>query len=270
MIRKSDRRSHPSIQTFSFSTAVAGVLLVVLSLSPSRVLASSWGSSLPSSLSSIGQNSLKLTGKLLKGTARQSGKAALNVVKPVHRSDILGLWKIEPEPLEHDHSKQPLPPPVTIRIQSNGIVLTQKTSKKNNNSLIPYDFEPTKYGIMDATLNFQIGSYLFQGRVVRKVADPSVLKLRGKLYHNSAGNGLFSSPKRKIGRFRGKRRLEMKLMEEDDWSDDEEEEEEEEEEKARPNDAPDHEGKSDDDESVLDEYDGLYEDEESGDDNPEL
>ena len=222
--------------------------------------------------SSLAQSSLSLAQRALLGAARQSSRAALHVArsKSVHLNELHGLWRLD----QDVRSGTPtIPPcslsleilvdatPFTCRIRIQHPSLNPSSSEQPTTSWITTEgkFQPSTSRLSHAMLRWvdPITKLEYSAKIQRKLADPSVLKLRGNVYSRRTGrsslsssvSGIFggspSTTRELVGTFVARRRLRLDL-DDDDGDDANEGLSDEEEEK-------------DDDEEEEDEVDEGYE-----------
>mmetsp|Transcript_12389 Transcript_12389/g.16262 ORF Transcript_12389/g.16262 Transcript_12389/m.16262 type:complete len:246 (+) Transcript_12389:34-771(+) len=163
--------------------------------------------------SRMASESAKLSGNALSATARVSGKAAYNLVSPKHVEwrELVGLWRLDQWMNEEDRPIQS-----SIELKSRKTVVIKGSSRKEN-IVMPCQFTAPNWP-RSARIEFEgPDKLIYSCSVDRKLADKSVLKLRGKIYEKRWGRKVL------VGTFVGRRRLKLLL-------DDEEEEQEEEEE----------------------------------------
>jgi hypothetical protein len=225
---------------------------------------SSSSSSSPSSLGSIAQQSLKLTQRAVQLTARQSTKAAYHVLRPktVGLDELVGLWRVDQElsvarddngdannvftmelaiatsPRGRDgHRRDERFPPERI------VQLTITDGSGTKTVARQVQFKPSSSPLTHAQLKWTYRGLQYKAAIHRKLADPSVLKLKGTITYRPPpppqGRGLLqawsnATPRRrrdeKVGTFVARRRMKFEdelEEEEDDVADDEYDDEEE-------------------------------------------
>jgi hypothetical protein len=252
---------------------------------PRRRPSSKASSSSSSLWSRLAKQSAKLSGQAISATARGSGQVAYALLRPKHVEypELIGLWRldqwIEDDSDNNDNhhhsdatrtlelteqftvlfSRPPAPPSNTLSTTTTTAVSRDSTAKqKQRQQQIPLEFHPAHWPSL-ATLSFydDTTKLYYKCTVQRKMADPKVLKLRGKIYKlRSRGGGVsfwktqnnqqqvisLASIQKKdlipIGTFVGRRR--MKLLTENSNDDDNQ----------------DDQGQESDWESDADDYDG--------------
>ena len=210
------------------------------------------------------EGSVKFTGNVAWNTVRQSGKLAYNIVRPKHvdEYEIDGLWRLDQQIVikRRRDEEQVLSSVATIRIDTRRhvIVVQQQqettiddqegsdeavaSSKKQPPWVQPYRFDSTRLGSYQTKFvaraflvgKDQVRIYGYKGTWQRKVADPKVLKLVGKIYNVRKLNprqlqrqsksskdivGGYQFVGKSIGTFVGRRRVQLA---EDDGEDNEE------------------------------------------------
>ena len=239
--------------------------------------------------SRLAKQSARVSGRALAATARVSGQAAHHLASPKQvdwQTDLVGLWRLDTWRNDRNQPQQVL---VELTRQKTVVQLlvgngggmgrTERPSKrlsshnKNNdnhdgnsaNRGVPCEFRPASWP-RAARLEFY-GSeddLWYTCTVHRKLADSSVIKLRGNIYQVNKGMFGGRGTKKWIGTFVGRRRLKLLAEDEDDEDDeddyeegyDEDDEEEDLDEEYQENAEDDGEEYEDDD----DEYDPDEED----------
>lgn len=217
-------------------------------------------------LRKVTQTSLKLTTKAVTGAAKLSGKSAYYLLRPKHveRQEMIGLWRIDQQVggLDDDDGGGddiglPVEASAVVEFTKEGDVILQNAAT-NQTFRSSFTFSKQKWPasakIEFAARAFVVPSdndnddennnndasdgekppppppppplYFYRGYVHRKVADASVIKIKGKIYRIQKTGWRGNTVKHVlIGTFEARKRLQ--LIEEDNeeagWSDDDEE-----------------------------------------------
>jgi hypothetical protein len=231
----------------------------------SKASSSSSSSSL---LSRLAQQSAKLSSQALSATARGSGQVAYALLRPKHveYAELVGLWRLDQWIEDDDNNNNEnhhhhydetrtleLTEQCTVlfsRPQSSSSTSSTTSStattrdsapkqKQQHRHGVPLEFKPAHWPSL-ATLSFydHTTRLYYKCTVQRKMADPKVLKLRGKIYkmqrRRPGGLGVFWQKSKKqnehvvtladiqkkglipIGTFVGRRRMKLLLTDNDD------------------------------------------------------
>jgi hypothetical protein len=180
-----------------------------------------------SPLGRIAKQSLSLTGKAAKQSLSLTGKAAYLLLQPkqVELRELFGLWRIDQELYGDGIEKSG----VNIEITPKELLVGH-----DGTLAYAYTFHKAAWGKM-AKIEFSFSlddreppMFFYRAYVSRKIADSSVIKLKGKIYRIEKRGWRGRDFKHvAVGTFVAKRRL--RLQEDIDEEDEEEEEEEEEE-----------------------------------------
>jgi hypothetical protein len=206
------------------------------------------------------EGSVNLTGNLAWGTVRQSGKLAYLMLRPKHveEPETHGLWRLDQQISETSKRRRGgddviLSSVATLEIDTRRhcIVVLPQEGKPGPPWIQPYEFTSTRLGLFQTVFvarAFLVGTdqvrvYGYKGTWERKVADPTVLKMVGKIYNvrklrpgqrgkqqqqqlqkkgRTAGD--YELVGKAIGTFVARRRVQLNEEREGDEDDDDEEE----------------------------------------------
>jgi hypothetical protein len=180
-------------------------------------------------VSSLAEKSYALTTHALSATAKQSGKAAYYLIrnKKCKVEELFGLWRLD-QSIAYDENEDPETAETTIEVNPAGTIIVGGDENPVRKSR--YTFTPAQM-TSSAKLEFTAAAfstnpvepYFYRAYVHRKVADPSVIKLKGKIYRIERTGWRGKTEKLvAVGTFVARRRL--KLSEDDEDYDEEEEE----------------------------------------------
>jgi hypothetical protein len=195
-----------------------------------------------STFSSLAEKSYALTTHALSTTAKQSGKAAYYLIRPkkVQVKELFGLWRMDQSMMVYDDDEEPESTSATIEVTTAGTIILPRNSDGNGNGdggsddhmRSRYKFTPAHL-TASAKLEWRREDghqrlYFYKAYIHRKVADPSVIKLKGKIYRVDHTGWRGKTEKMvPVGTFVARRRL--RLLPDENQDDDEEETMEEEE-----------------------------------------
>jgi hypothetical protein len=221
-----------------------------------------------STFSSLAEKSYALTTHALSATAKQSGKAAYYLIRPkkVQVKELFGLWRMDQSVMVYE-DEEPDNTSATIEVTPAGTIILPRNSNGDGDggsdeNQSRYTFTPAHL-TASAKLEWRRGDghqqqYFYKAYIHRKVADPSVIKLKGKIYRVDHTGWRGKTEKLvPVGTFVARRRLRL-LADEDDEDDDDGEETIEEEEDW--GDQSDDGGDAGDDMLAEEEYDDEDED----------
>jgi hypothetical protein len=183
-----------------------------------------------SAFTSLAEKSYALTTHALSATAIQSGKAAYYLIRPkkVEVKELFGLWRMDQSLIIYE-DEEPETSSATIEVTPGGTVIVPPNGNGDGGSdESRYTFTPA-YLASTAKLEWrredgQEQQYFYKAYIHRKVADASVIKLKGKIYRVDHTGWRGKNEKLvPVGTFVARRRL--RLLPEDDDEDDEDEEE---------------------------------------------
>jgi hypothetical protein len=148
------------------------------------------------------EGSVNLTGNLAWTTVRQSGKLAYLMLRPKHveEPETHGIWRLDQQITETSKQRGRgggddviLSSVATLEIDTRRhcIVVQPQEGKPGPPWIQPYEFTTTRLGLYQTIFvarAFLVGTeqvrvYGYKGTWERKVADPTVLKMVGKIYH---------------------------------------------------------------------------------------
>lgn len=180
-----------------------------------------------STLSNLAQTSFSLTSQVVSITAKQSSQLAYHLLRPKHVTphELVGLWRLD-QVLDNNQESVLL-----VEITVHHVRIDRQQHK--------YRFVPSQWG-RSAYIEFEATTprtttsanhnhnLFYRGYIHRKLADPSVLKIKGTIYAMEKtgwrGKGMRHVP---VGTFVARRRMKLDDEEEEDGEDTEVEEEEE-------------------------------------------
>ena len=177
---------------------------------------------------SVASKSLKFSGQAAWKTVSMPGKVGYHLIRPKHvdEREIGGLWRLDQQITERND--RIVASVATIEIDPRKHVVIVRPV--DGPPLIqPYKFSKTKLGSFKLEFvakTFMVGSqtrmYGYKGTWQRKLADPKVLKLAGKIYQlrkNRLSKGFtLGNP---IGTFVARRRVQL---DDEDFDEDDDEE----------------------------------------------
>jgi hypothetical protein len=184
-----------------------------------------------STFASLAEKSYALTTHALSATARQSGKAAYYLIRPkkVKVKELFGLWRMDQSMMLYDDDDdEPESSSTTIEVTPAGTILLPRNSNGDgdggsNENQSRYTFTPAHL-TASAKLEWRQQQYFYKAYIHRKVADSSVIKLKGKIYRVDHTGWRGKTEKLvPVGTFVARRRL--KLLPDQDEEEDEEDEE---------------------------------------------
>jgi hypothetical protein len=177
---------------------------------------------------------LALTTHALTATAKQSGKAAYFLIRPkkVKLKELFGLWRMD-QSMNLYEDEEPDTTSATIEVTPGGTVILPRNSNSNSNGGGDGGSDASRYTFTPAHLTAsaklewrreeeqQQQLYFYRAYIHRKVADPSVIKLKGKIYRIERTGWRGKNEKLvAVGTFVARRRL--RLLPEDDKDEEEE------------------------------------------------
>ena len=180
---------------------------------------------------SLAEKSYALTTHALSATAKQSGKAAYYLIRPkkVELKELFGLWRMDQAMVVYE-DEEPETSSATIEVTPAGTIIVPRSGDGDggNDHQSRYTFSPAHL-TASAKLEWRREGYFYKAYIHRKVADSSVIKLKGKIYRIDHTGWRGKNEKLvPVGTFVARRRL--RLLPTDDEEDNEEEENMEEEE----------------------------------------
>jgi len=198
-----------------------------------------------SGLSRLAEKSLSLTSQAVSATAKQSGKAAYYLIRPksVDLEELFGLWRLDQSVVFGDEG--PVESAASIYVTPRGMVVVPRSGGGEDGRVEEsrYTFSPSRL-TASAKLEFTACAFsrgqaeppirfFYRAYVHRKVADTSVIKLKGKIYRIERVGWRGKNEKLVlVGTFVARRRLRLSEdanedegSSEEEWSDHEEEEE---------------------------------------------
>jgi hypothetical protein len=222
-----------------------------------------------STFTSLAAKSYALTTHALTATAQQSGKAAYYLMRPkqVRVRELFGLWRMDQSLMmyEDDDEDEPESSSATIEVTPAGTIIVPRSNGNSNGNgngdegsdESRYTFSPAHL-TASAKLEWRRDGYFYKAYIHRKVADPSVIKLKGKIYRIEHTGWRGKNEKLvPVGTFVARRRLRLLATEDDDDNEEDEERMEEEEDWG---DQSDDGGDAGDDMLAEEEYDDEDED----------
>lgn len=186
----------------------------------------------------LAQQGLSLTSSAVSMTAQTSGKAAYQLIRPkkVEMRELVGLWRLDQQLDEGEEST------AMMEVTLKGLLVPDTNDDEEERDeddspsagqrrrLVRFRFIPAT-AFKTAKLEFEAPLfdgpcvYMYRAHVHRKLADPSVIKLKGKMYRIERsgwrGKSVRFAP---VGTFVARRRL--SLIDEDDWEEESDEENE--------------------------------------------
>jgi cell division septation protein DedD len=185
-------------------------------------------------VSSLAENSYALTTHALSATAKQSGKAAYYLIrnKKCNVEELFGLWRLDQSIVsDYDENEDPETAENSIEVTPAGTIVVggedENPVRKSRYTFTPAQMTSSaKLEFTAAAFSTNPGQpYFYRAYVHRKVADPSVIKLKGKIYRIERTGWRGKNEKLvAVGTFVARRRL--KLSADDEKYDDDDEEEE--------------------------------------------
>jgi hypothetical protein len=186
-----------------------------------------------STFGSLAEKSYALTTHALSATAKQSGKAAYYLIRPkkVQVKELFGLWRMDQSMMVYE-DEEPESSAATIEVTPAGTIILPRNGNGDgdggSDDQSRYTFTPAHL-TASAKLEWRRGDgqqqlYFYKAYIHRKVADPSVIKLKGKIYRVDHTGWRGKTEKLvPVGTFVARRRLRL-LADEDDEDDDDGEE----------------------------------------------
>ena len=187
-----------------------------------------------SAMQSLAEQSLKLTTKTALGTVKQSGKAAYYLVKPKHveKQELVGLWRLDQQVQQRHDDPVPIECSANIELTRTSVLVTIASADDNEKDKIletPWNFKPARWPraarVEFAARAFAGAStrgpqlFFYKGQVDRKLADRSVIKIKGKIYRIEKTGWRGKTVRHvAVGTFVARRRLQL-LQEDDDEED---------------------------------------------------
>lgn len=182
--------------------------------------------------SSLAEKSYALTTHAVTATAKQSGKAAYYLIRPkkVELKELTGLWRMDQSMLYDDNNmEEQETSSVTMEVTPAGTILVPRRNDNrddgdgDDDTKSRYTFTPAHL-TASAKLEWRREGYFYRAYVHRKVADPSVIKLKGKIYRIDQTGWRGKNEKLvAVGTFVARRRL--RLLPDDEEEDDDDDEE---------------------------------------------
>lgn len=181
-----------------------------------------------STLSYFAKKSLSLTTKAVTASAQQSGKAAYWAIRPkqVDLNELLGLWRLDQQVILYPNDG-PLESSTNLELTPKAVVVTL------DGKPVPFSltFTPARFP-KSAKVEFTARTFIpiedeqpplffYKGYVHRKLADLSVIKIKGKIYRVESTGWRGQGIKHVIvGTFLARKRLKLDFFD-DDYDDEE-------------------------------------------------
>jgi hypothetical protein len=181
-----------------------------------------------STFTSLAEKSYALTTHALSATAKQSGKAAYYLIRPkkVQVKELFGLWRMDQSVIVYE-DEEPENSSAAIEVTPAGTIIVPRSGDGGGNGGSDesrYTFSPAHL-TASAKLEWRREQYFYKAYIHRKVADPSVIKLKGKIYRIERTGWRGKNEKLvPVGTFMARRRL--RLLQTDDEGEEDNEEEE--------------------------------------------
>jgi hypothetical protein len=188
-----------------------------------------------STFTSLAEKSYALTTHALSATAKQSGKAAYYLIRPkkVEVKELFGLWRMDQSMMLYEDDEEAENSSATIEVTPAGTILLPRNGDGSDEKKSRYTFTPAHL-TGSAKLEWRQEDshqqqYFYKAYIHRKVADPSVIKLKGKSYRVDHTGWRGKTEKLvPVGTFVARRRLKLLPDEEEEddggYDDDEDEE----------------------------------------------
>jgi hypothetical protein len=209
---------------------------------------------------SLAEKSLSLTTQVLSATAKQSGAAAYHLLRPkqVKVKELVGLWRLDQSVVNlysndgySNYNDESVEATANLQVSDRGTIILVMDASVETRTVVKYKFTPAgmvssaKVEFTTTTTNTGGSSsndhnddivLLYRAYIHRKLADPAVIKWKGKIYRIERTGWRGKNEKLvAVGTFVARRRLSLSTANDDDDDDDYSEEDEEEEDWSDPN-----------------------------------
>lgn len=180
-----------------------------------------------SAISNLAKKSFSLTGKAFAETAKHSGKAAYWAVRPksVELKELVGLWRIDQQVVLFA-DERPIETSANIEMNMDSVfVVIDGDRIPSSLKFTPARF-PLSASVEFMASAFQVDGeekpllFFYKGQIHRKLADKSVLKIKGKIYRITRtgfrGKTIKYVP---VGTFVARKRIRLEEEEDESYND---------------------------------------------------